>query len=144
MSRLERGAALVVALILLAAMSVLGITGMTTVVTELALARNFSNRQAAFEAAAAGIDLALAAAPFPIDAPKTVDYSPLGRADYTVSATIRFRETTDVPLRGFSIGSAASGLEAYHYEIVSRGTAPSNAQSTQRQGFFVLGPRLDR
>jgi len=132
-----RGAALALALIVLAALSVLGIGGMQAATTELAMARNAAAQQAAFEAAASGIEIALGAAPYPISGVKTVSRV-LGSA--TVTATIEFVTTTGVAISGYSLGASVIGVSAYHFEIHSVGHGPANAVSRQRQGFFVLGP----
>ncbi len=136
----ECGAALAIALVVLAAVSILGIAGTQTATLQLAMARNSVHRQAAFEAAASGIELALAAAPFPIMGTKTISRT-FGQPGYSaVVANIEIQGVTPVPVHGFSIGTASTGVRAYHFEIESIGTAPRNAESVQRQGFFVIGP----
>ena len=51
-----------------------------------------------------------------------------------------FVESTPVPDAAFSLGEGSAGLRAFHFEITAVGTGPRNAVSTQRQGFYVLGP----
>lgn len=133
-----RGAALAISLIVLTALSVLGIAGMSAVTTEIIMAQNLVFQQAADAAASSGIELALAAGPFPIDRPKTVTHE-FGHG-VTVSATVEYRTTTQAASPGFSSGLRSSGIRAYHYEIESTGRAPRGAVARQRQGFFVLGP----
>jgi len=136
----ERGAALIVALIFLAALSALGIAGVGASITELSIARNLRGRVTATEAAASAIELALQSGPLPSDVPKSISYVPQDGSLSSATATIRFRGVTPVPASGFSIGIDADGVDAYHFEIRATGTAPRNATVEQRQGFYVLGP----
>jgi hypothetical protein len=135
-----RGAALVVTMALLTVMSLLGMS-MATV--EIAIARNLAYRRAAFEGAAAGIELALASPPYPLELTKTFSHKMRGNSAYPVEAVVSFRATTPLGRRGFSIGADSGALAAYHFEIVSTGRAPRNAIAIQRQGFYIMGPYRD-
>jgi type IV pilus assembly protein PilX len=132
----QKGAALVIGLLLLAILTLLAITGMNTATTELAMAGNEQFRHNAFEAAETGIEQGLsvlptvpqAAAPT-IVAPTAVPGSPTDR--YTTSTQY---QGEDVNIPGFSVGK----FVGFHYEITSTGTSARNATDTHVQGAFVI------
>ncbi len=142
----QRGAALVVGLVLLVVVTVLAISGMNTATTELAIARNDQSFENAFQAAETGLELALSRGFF-----ETIPELHLGRHDiaetaYSVNTVIRFENTTIVPDKAFSLGS---GMAAYHF--VAEATAEStrvasgvdndrDASAVHTQAFYVIGP----
>lgn len=136
---IEDGAALVVCLILLSALSAIGISGMSTATVELSLARNLRFEQAAFEAANAGIEQALAASAFSLQSATVAEQS-YGKSAAVFSATLTFRGTTEIPRAVADLGTGHEGLVAYHFEVVSTGRAPRNAVVTLRQGFYIIAP----
>jgi len=139
--RRERGAALVVSLMLVMALSVLAVAGVGNVAAELAMTRNLALDRGVLSAAASGIELALASAPFDVESDREVALV-LGALDeYSVSATIRFAGATPVP-SGFSIGASPSGVVAYHFVVDALAAGPRDARSLQHQGFYILGPRI--
>jgi type IV pilus assembly protein PilX len=129
----QRGAALVVGLVLMLVLTVLGVSGMNTATLELVMANNNQSQQIAFQAAETGIDLAV------------------GNGTYLTSVATNFVAgysrsvmscvtTTPVPDIAFSIGAPSGGAQAYHFDVVSVGTGPRNAVSTHNQSFYVVGP----
>lgn len=132
----ERGAALVIGLVLLAILTLLAITGMNTASTELIMAGSEQYRQNAFQAAETGIERAIT-----VLTTVPQDGVPVVVAPTLVpnSTTDRFRtssqymgEDKDVP--GFSAGKFA-GL---HYRIESTGTSTRNASATHEQGAYLV------
>ena len=140
----QRGAVLVVGLILLMILTVLGISGMTTGTLELTMAGNAQFYQQAFQAAETGLALAIAAGQFgaALDGAGIVlRPTTLGDGSASVQAITTFREATPIPDRAFSLGIGATGtVQAYHFDVVAEGTGPRNATSTHTQSFYVLGP----
>ena len=133
--RNERGAALVVGLILLLVLTLLAVTGMNTASTELVMAGNEQYRQNAFQAAETGVENAIARLP---NVPQTITVVPNtptagdASAQYTTSTQY---EGDDLNVPGYSAGKFA-GL---HYEITSTGTTTvRNASSVHRQGAYVV------
>ncbi len=135
--RCEAGAALIVGLILLLVLTLLGVSGMNMATLELRMAGNEQSRQAAFQAAETGIDLALTQGDYSTTAGKTVD-ADMGTAH--VHDTVTFVQTTPVPDKAFSLGVAGGGVQAYHFEVKAVGTVPGGATSTHTQRFYVVGP----
>ena len=136
--RRQRGAALVVGLILMLVLTVLGVSGMTMSVSGLTMASNAQSQQNAFQAAETGIDLMIGQDNFSIAVPVTVPNTPLGDGTYSVAATQTYQDETLVP-PGYPASSIGT-FEALHFDIVSTGTGPDNARSIQNQSFFRLVP----
>lgn len=141
----EKGAALVVGLILLVVVTVLAISGMNTATTELAMARNDQNYENAFQAAETGLERALAQGQFNTQANVTIaaDID----ANTPVTAVIEFENATMVPDRAFSLG-VGSGISAYHFNATATaeslreagGTTNRDASAVHTQAFYVVGP----
>ena len=136
--RRQRGAALVVGLILLAILTLLAVSGMNTASVELVMAGNEQYRQRAFQAAGTGIEEALPELPsVPQDGtPKTltkqtVKGGGVTNQTYDVSS-VYVGDDLNVP--GFSAGKFV-GL---HYEITSDGYSSRNAHSQQTQGAYII------
>jgi type IV pilus assembly protein PilX len=132
----QRGAALVIGLILMLVLTVLGVSGMTMAISELTMASNAQVQQNAFQAAETGIDLVLEQRNFITTGPVVVPLTPLGDGTYSVTSTQSFQSETLVPIGGFSFGE----VEAFHFDITSTGNGPDNAASVHNQSFFVIGP----
>ena len=138
--RHQSGVALVVALVLLTAVTVIATSAMSTATLQIAMAGNVTAYDLAFQAAASGIDLAIARGEFSVESPGALPPTRLGDGGAATEAAIVFVESTPVPDAAFSLGEGFAGLRAFHFEITAVGTGPRNAVSTQRQGFYVLGP----
>jgi len=141
--RRQQGAALVVGLLLLVVITILAVSGMNTATTELAMARNDQTYENVFQAAESGLENALAQPSFSPGAPVVIN---LPATTYqTVTATIRFEDTTLVPDMAFSLGSG-SGISAYHFNATSQANytiaagSDRNASAVHTQAFYVVGP----
>lgn len=136
MSR-QRGAALVVGLLLLVVLTLLAISGMNTASTELVMAGNEQYRQKAFQAASTGIEEAITVlANVPqTTTPTVVPVTAVPSADAGDQYTTSSRYLgDDLNLPGFSSGK----FVGFHYQITSTGTSARNANSQQIQGAFVI------
>ena len=138
--RRQSGVALIVALVLLAAVTVVTTSAMSTATLQIVMAGNVTSYDQAFQAAATGIDLAIAREGFSVESPGALPLTPLNDGAAATEAVIVFSEATPIPDAAFSLGEGFAGLQAFHFEITAVGTAPRNAVSTQHQGFYVLGP----
>ena len=141
----QRGAALVVGLLLLVVVTVLAISGMTTATTELAMARNDQAYEDAFQAAETGLETALSQGQFATSAMATI---PTFISDnQSITTTIQFEDSTMVPDKAFSLG-VGSGISAYHFIATSQaesrrsgaGTTDRDSAATHTQAFYVVGP----
>lgn len=131
----QRGAALVVGLILLLVLTLLAITGMNTATTELVMAGNEQFRHNAFNSAEAGLEEALA----------DLDTVPQDGVPVTVEAAVEGSDTDtyetdsiylgdDLNITGYSAGK----FVGFHYEIVSTGRSARNAAAEHTQGAYVI------
>lgn len=146
----QKGAALIIGLILLVVVTVLAVAGMNTATTELAIARNDQTHENAFQAAETGIETALSQGRFDTLATTTVqDIDVPARENDSVTAVIEFETATTVPPpnddRAFSIGS---GISFYHFtatataesKMSDAGDTDRDASAVHRQSFYVVGP----
>ena len=164
----QRGAALVVGLLLLLVLTLLGISGMTTASNELQMAGNEQYQERAFQAADAGVERAIQAGVY--DTTATIGtYAPSAdpnlppspqrgsgvagcmqtiASDGSVSDTedcyeyfMRFEEQTGTtPVPG---GAANADLQAYHFVVDAYGTSNRGAVAHLTQGFYIVGPTAD-
>jgi len=140
----QRGAALVVGLIMLVVLTILAITGMNVASTELVMAGTEQDRVRAFSAAETGIERAarvvgdvgtapgaeLTVAATDVDG-SSVNAS-TGAATEQYETVTRYRgENTICP------GSTQNDVVAFHYEIESEGTAARGAESVHTQGVYI-------
>jgi type IV pilus assembly protein PilX len=140
----QRGAALIVGLILLMVLTVLGVSGMNTATLELTMTSNAQFHQDAFQSAETGIDIGIERRAFntiPGSPGNTIPLTPLGAGTYWTQANITPQDPTPVPDGGFSGGVGVPGtVQAFHFDIVAVGTGARNATSTHNQSFYVVGP----
>jgi type IV pilus assembly protein PilX len=140
----QRGAALVIGLILLVVITVLAISGINTATTELAMARNDQNYENAFQAAETGLELAMAQGFFETTTNTTITQSIT--SNEKVTAEVQFDSSTLAP--GFSLGST-TGIAAYHFIATADAVSerdpgnPSDRDASARhtQVFYVVGPQ---
>ena len=132
----QRGAALIVGMVLLVILTLLAISGMNTATTELFMAGNEKYQENAFQAAETGIEVTIATATFnpavlpPVDPPQ-ID---LGEGD-SYEAIVLPRGSSPPP-PGYTIGT----FGAEHFDVQSTGNSLRNATSTHTQGLFLIVP----
>lgn len=132
----QRGASLVVGLVLLLVLTVVGVSGMNMATMEINMAANTQFQQDAFQMTEDGVDTVLATRNYTTDNPRTLDW--IGGTDYDRRAVTTYRLNTDVPDAAFS----SDEVEAFHFDIRSVGRGPRNAQSEHVQSFYVVGRAL--
>lgn len=151
MPRRQSGAALIVGLILLMVMTLLGITGMSRAITNIRMADNTRQSQAAFQAAQSALDTEMLN-PNPITA---IDLTPglvvreldpaynypadSDQPTATASAVTSFRAESDLaPGSGWEAGT----MVALHFETESDGRSTARgARSQQVARFYVMAPK---
>jgi hypothetical protein len=135
----QTGATLIVGLVLLLVLTVVGISGMNTATMEITMAGNTQFQQDAFQEAEDGIDIAIATRAYSTDGPRTIpllgNVNTLGVPEYDRRAVTTYRMNT------IAFGSSTD-LEAFHFDILSVGYGPRNAQSQHNQSFYVVGRAL--
>lgn len=130
--RNQKGAALVVGLLLLVVLTLLAIAGMNTASTELMMAGNEQFREGAFQASESGIEQQLqnlkTIAP---DAPTPLEKS------VTLSNGTSYKTTSTYKGEGVVTGSSVTKIIGYYYEVQSTGSGNRNASSVQTQGAYI-------
>jgi type IV pilus assembly protein PilX len=148
----QKGAVLVISLLLLVVITTLAISGMNTASTELAMARNDQNYEFAFQAAETGLETVMSLGRF-IPSPTAISFDPAFVTDAEHDeyvATLTYEAPTLVPDAAFSLG-VGSGISAYHFradsQAVSRrtpgGDTARDASALHTQAFYVVGPGDD-
>ena len=132
----QRGATLIVGLVLLLVLTVVGVSGMNTATMEINMAANTQFQQDAFQMTEDGVDTVLARRDYTTEAPRTLDW--IGDTPFDRRAVTQYRMNTGVPDAAFSAGE----VEAFHFDIRSVGRGPRNAQSEHTQSFYVIGRAL--
>ena len=138
--RNQRGAALVVGLLLLLVITLLAISGMNAVSLELVMAGNEQYRQNAFQAAETGIERSLVAGAFvPGAANEVASNIPVPN-----SATDRYSTTISSDLNGAAFpaiwGNSWNSFATYHFTVQSGGTSIRNAVANNVQGIAIIAP----
>ena len=133
----QRGATLIVGLVLLLVLTVVGVSGMNTATMEINMAANTQFQQDAFQMTEDGLDTVLAERNYTTDSVRTLDWIGGGAAQDR-RAVVTYRLNTDVPDAAFS----SDEVEAFHFDIRSVGRGPRNAQSEHTQSFYVVGRAL--
>jgi len=128
----QNGAALVVGLVLLMVITLLAISSMNTSTLELQMAGNMQYTNRAEQAAAIGLEEAMAQANYD-EAQVVINPTPTVGPDQ-FSATVAKVAVTDAYVPGFSLGTVA----AHHYEIDAIGTSARNSRVTMEQGFAIM------
>jgi type IV pilus assembly protein PilX len=130
----QRGAALVIGLMLLVVLTLLAVTGMNTASTELVMAGNEQYRQRAFHASEAGIEQGVALLPTAEQKcePKQLvkQKQPGTNDEYTVISQYAGEGTTP---EDSSIGK----FTEFHYELRSTATSVRNAKAVHVQGAYI-------
>jgi Tfp pilus assembly protein PilV len=133
----QRGATLIVGLVLLLVLTVVGVSGMNMATMEINMAANTQFQQDAFQMTEDGLDTVLAERDYSTDGARTIDWIG-GGTDFDRRAVTTYRLNTDVPDAAFS----SDEVEAFHFDTRAVGRGPRNAQSEHVQSFYVVGRAL--
>ncbi len=138
----QRGAALIVGLVLLLTLTLLAVSGMNTATLEVTMAGNSQYSEQAFQLAETGIDVSLQAGGFtPVAAINVAPFAPDPLyPDDIVQSSLTFVDCGDMPPRRGFATSLGSSFQAYYFITVATGNSSRNATSTNAQNFFVIGP----
>lgn len=134
-ARRAHGAALVVGLVLLLALTILGVAAVSMAALEIAIAGNAQFQHDAFELAENAVDTVVAEGLYSRDGPRAL--APRGTPDADREAVATYVGATPVFDRAFSVGA----VEALHFEVVAEGHGPRNAAVTVAQGFYVIATK---
>ena len=131
--RQQRGAALIIGLLLLLVMTVFAVSGMTGATLEMTLAGNTQFAENAFQAAESAIEAEVLLGPSSPAAPRQNNFQ-FGPG--TGAATTVTFDATRLAPPGYSL----TEYQADHFIIDAAGTAGRNAAANNEQGFYVVVP----
>jgi Tfp pilus assembly protein PilX len=142
--RAQRGAALVVGMLLLLVLTLLAISGMNTASLELAMAGNMQYHESAFQAAETGIEQAMVLGAFnPGGAAERLPATD-GTTTPIPNTSAAFFATITPQLGGAAQpaiwGASWDSFSTYHFEVQSNGQSVRNAVATTVQGVAVIAP----
>lgn len=138
--RSQRGAALVIGLILLLVLTVLAISGVNSASLEFFMAGNEQFRQNAFQAAETGIERAMVNGLYVVGgAPTAVENINGNNTPTDAYAAVISKPLGNAPQPAIW-GNSWNSFSSYHFEINSRGTAVRNAQAANVQGVASIAP----
>jgi type IV pilus assembly protein PilX len=130
----QRGAALVVGLLLLLVLTLLAVSGMNSATLELVMAGNTQHHQNAFQAAETGIEQTIRDSAFnPSATPETIAVT----ADHF--SAVNTPQLSGAPQPAI-LGSSWNSFSSFHFEIRSEGTSLRDAIAVNRQGVAVIAP----
>jgi type IV pilus assembly protein PilX len=133
----QRGAALVVGLLLLLVLTLLAVSGMNSASLEFIMAGNEQYRSNAFQAAEAGIEQTMSQGAFnPGALPQNLNGAPTATDTWATSVT---PQLAGVPLPALW-GNSWNSFSTYHFEISSAGTSTRGANAINLQGVAVISP----
>ena len=140
--RSQRGAALVVGMLLLLVLTLLAISGMNTASLELAMAGNMQYHENAFQAAETGVEQALVLGTF--NPGSAAERLPAAGTTTIPSTSDGFFTTITPQLGGAAQpafwGDSWDSFSTYHFQIDSNGQSVRNAVATTVQGVAVIAP----
>jgi type IV pilus assembly protein PilX len=135
--RQQRGAALVIGLILLLVLTLLAVSGMNSASLEFIMAGNEQYRANAFEAAETGIEQSIATGTFnPGAAAQALNGANTVNDLWASTITPQLNGAPLPAIWGFSWNSFSS----YHFEVVSTGSSTRGGQAINTQGVAVIAP----
>jgi type IV pilus assembly protein PilX len=138
-ARRQRGAALVVGLLLLLILTILAISSMNSASVEFVMAGNEQYHQNAFQAAETGIAQSIVTGTYnPGDATvQNVAAAVSGTTTDSYSANIT-RQLGGVAQSAVMWTGSLSSFSSFHFEVVSQGNSARNAQATNTQGVVII------
>jgi Tfp pilus assembly protein PilX len=135
LNKTQRGAALVIAMILLVALTLLGIASMNTASLDLIMAGNEQFRGRAFETAEVGIEAALASADANFDTSLTTNSGTITLGNDSYNYTIAPQEggQTISPPPGYSQSTGKPGFGIAAFRVTVTGTSARGTNTTHVQ-----------
>jgi len=136
----QRGAALVIGLLLLLVITLLAVAGMNSATVEFIMAGNEQFRQRAFQASETGIEQTIVSGGFIPGAANEVH----NNVAVPNSSPDLYNTTLSSDLAGAPQpaiwGNSWNSFSTYDFTITSTGTSVRNSQATHAQGIAVLAP----
>lgn len=136
-ARAQRGAVLVVALVILSVLTLISLSGMNNTMLEETMAGNQQETNRAFQAAESGLaNVFRTAAAFNLGTPVTSTATIAGTATNRTTTT-SFQAWTKPPVGS---GYSSTSFRAAHFEAISTGNSAAGATRTVSGGGFQIAP----
>jgi type IV pilus assembly protein PilX len=136
----QRGAALVIGLLLLLVITLLAVAGMNSATVEFIMAGSEQFRLNAFQAAETGIEQTIVTGGFIPGAADEVHTNVSVPSSVTDQYSTRLRSDLAGAAQPAIWGNSWNSFSTYDFTITSTGTSVRNAQATHAQGIAVLAP----
>lgn len=138
----QRGAALVVGLMLLVVITLLAIGAMNSASVDLVMAGNTQYQQRAFQAAEMGIERTIVEGDF-IPGPESVEVvDPIGVPGLAPDQfSTRLTSDLDGTEQPAIWGNSVDAFSTYHFQLTSTGESARSARTVHVQGVAVLAPK---
>jgi type IV pilus assembly protein PilX len=135
----QRGAALVIGLVLLVVLTLLAVSSMNSASLEFIMAGNEQYRANAFQAAEAGIEQTIFQGTFSTTDLNGKPYGPGQNGNDTWTSVV------NTPVAASAMDPPPNydqdKFSTYHFEIVSTGTSTRGANAVNTQGVMVVSPK---
>lgn len=143
----QRGTALIVALVMMAALTMIGVSAARMQSGEVKLAANLQNKAISFDAAESMLEVVVQAKPGDYYFADPVEIAKGEPAKFELKeSSTKWKANAQVEYRGLAANSCPqtgvnAGLRCHGFEITAKGVhSPSKAQSKHVRGFYVLAP----
>ncbi|MFO1469004.1 MAG: pilus assembly PilX N-terminal domain-containing protein [Steroidobacteraceae bacterium] len=136
----QRGAALVIGLILLLVLTVLAISGVNSASLEFFMAGNEQYRQNAFQAAETGIERAMVNGQFVVAGAATAIETINGNNSPTDAYTAVISKPLGNQPQPALWGNSWNSFSSYHFDVTSTGTAVRSSRAVNVQGVASIAP----
>ena len=136
----QRGAALVIGLILLLVLTVLAISGVNSASLEFFMVGNEQFRQNAFQAAETGIERAMVNGHFVVAGAPTDTETITGNNTAADAHSALIRKPLGNQPQPALWGNSWNAFSSYHFQIESTGQAVRSAQALNVQGVASIAP----
>ena len=136
----QRGAALVIGLILLLVLTVLAISGVNSASLEFFMAGNEQFHQNAFQAAETGIERAMVNGAFVVAGPANATETITGNNTPSDAYSAVISKPLGNAPQPAIWGNSWNSFSSYHFAITSTGSAARNATAQNIQGVASIAP----
>lgn len=136
----QRGAALVIGLILLLVLTVLAISGVNSASLEFFMAGNEQYRQNAFQAAETGIERAMVNGQFVIAGAANLTETIAGNNTPTDAYSARISKPLGNQPQPALWGNSWNSFSSYHFDVTSTGQSTRSARAVNVQGVASIAP----
>jgi type IV pilus assembly protein PilX len=139
--RRQKGAALIIAMVLLLVLTLLAVAGMNTASLEFAMAGNQQFRSRAFEAAETGLHTGFVQADVQTIPTWTENFAATLNAGNSYRAAVApILNAAGTEILTHQLTGWSNKVTGTHFSVVSTGVSGRNSTATHVQEFYIVGP----